>query len=367
MFKGLGLFFILGALIGALDASANAPVVDPSKTLLLRDLEVVENVRAQPGGVWSFSWLTSQATRDNPDWKNAFLNEWAKTQASNGQPLTPRRSHDLLKYWPDNREGKDPFRLLAIVFRLDLRTPEKPAGEGRFVFGLQTDVMESGVDLTLILEYPLPVGTKPGERSLRDWASDIYELESLAGEEKLAHLEKLTRAFSEAPTQLSLRTNDFFLSLEWEMRNFQLKDRQFQLALLPQTPSDSFLQGDSKELIEWVERNSETVLKGTHELPQSWLGGATRVSDDGFKWLTKSGLPENLRAAFSMRTCNGCHAAETGTRFQHVFNRKAGQIARISDFLANDLLVRERDLERILDLEKPVNKNQPKDRRGRVH
>jgi hypothetical protein len=35
--------------------------------------------------------------------------------------------------------------------------------------------------------------------------------------------------------------------------------------------------------------------------------------------------------------------------------------------LAQDLVVREADLERILDLDKPVNKSQPKDRKGRVH
>jgi hypothetical protein len=40
-----------------------------------------------------------------------------------------------------------------------------------------------------------------------------------------------------------------------------------------------------------------------------------------------------VRHKFSLNTCNGCHAGETGTPFTHVFPRAAGVEAKLSDFL----------------------------------
>lgn len=328
------------ALILALPTLAST---EPEGTLLFRDLDVVEGRRASPGGPWSFSELTRRATRGKPDWPQAFLGEWQAQTASNGQPLVPRRSFDLLDYWKRDRE---PFRLLAIVFRLDLRSNELPAGEGRFVFGLNSEVGDTGADLTLILEYPLPTSA---DRSLETWARDLSRLSGLQGEARLEGLERLTQIFSGAPETLNLRTNDFFFSLEWELRNFRLRQGLFEAALLPKTPADSYLQ-NSADLIAWIRQNAEAVLSGNYELPNEMLAGASVVPDDQFAWLKDADLPEPVRRAFSLRTCNGCHAGETETRFQHVMNRRPGEVAKVSDFMVRDLALRARDLDRILGI-----------------
>jgi hypothetical protein len=39
------------------------------------------------------------------------------------------------------------------------------------------------------------------------------------------------------------------------------------------------------------------------------------------------------RHKFSLNTCDGCHGAETGTEFLHVFPRVVGEQSRISGFL----------------------------------
>ena len=49
-------------------------------------------------------------------------------------------------------------------------------------------------------------------------------------------------------------------------------------------------------------------------------------------------IPWPLEASdrFSMSTCVGCHAGETGTAFFHVTPRKAGEAAKLSTFLRTD-------------------------------
>src|SRR5262249_1321889 len=44
-------------------------------------------------------------------------------------------------------------------------------------------------------------------------------------------------------------------------------------------------------------------------------------------------IANDTRHAFAMSTCNGCHAAETGTTFMHIKPRAWNERAELSDFL----------------------------------
>lgn len=68
------------------------------------------------------------------------------------------------------------MRLLAIVYRPDLRDLSKrKAGEGRFVFGV-LDPTEAPLSFTVILEYSLPAKTKT---DVRNWALALQKLSTL--------------------------------------------------------------------------------------------------------------------------------------------------------------------------------------------
>ena len=124
-----------------------------------------------------------------------------------------------------------PFRLLAIMNRMDLRQPGVQAGEGRFVFGV-LDAAGNPLEFTVILEYALPGGTP---EAIQRWARDWHELGQLglSHPDYNAKLQALTdrfaksgvmpgRPFGNALNQI--RTNEVVLAEPWEMREFILTD-----------------------------------------------------------------------------------------------------------------------------------------------
>lgn len=193
------------------------PTTDPMRTLVMREPGVVQDPTrtfspcnnagaivptGNPNGVWSFKTLMT-AMANTPvtnisaqtftnDWLMQWLNESTNVKHSDGLPVSfpiPARP-ELLNVVRTLQPGwnpakpttlnmdKLPFRLLAIVNRIDLAKSSPyergSPGELRFVFGL----IEGGAkgrckqsnEMTVILEYKLPTTSCTGVKWLaNDW------------------------------------------------------------------------------------------------------------------------------------------------------------------------------------------------------
>lgn len=275
-----------------------------------------------------------------------------------------------------------PLRLLAILPRLDLRRTSGgggaysvsngnllDAGEARFVFGF---VLKPGwnpngfvgaeqipgapagcraLPFSVILEYRI---AKCDCEEIRDWAKQWVALKDFVPGTAAynTRLHKLTEQFVRAnanprnPNGSSLgqlRTNEIALSPQflWELREFQLT--QFPFTFLQETTVEDTIEdafnfnvNGTGRLANWVVNQVKPNLFGpTFEqaIPPvpllfsgaSFMAGNSIVPAPGHFWhdaanLNVAGdLTENwARHRVSRAACNGCHAAETGTRFVHV-------------------------------------------------
>jgi hypothetical protein len=171
-------------------------IVDKDKELMIRDLAVVEDSTRTTGtGVWTFGHLMQRlAGSPDPavvssftmDWLNTWMVDQSGDQVPGGQPFPetvrarPSIKTVIIDPWR-SASGcaptgactldmtKAPFRLLAIVNRVDLRqisTDCSPygcefgntaanSGEGRFVFGALNN-FGSPLLFTVIFEFKLP-------------------------------------------------------------------------------------------------------------------------------------------------------------------------------------------------------------------
>jgi hypothetical protein len=328
--------------------------IDRPAELAITSLSVVEDpVRSQPGGAWHFGTLM-RAMAGNQDPSNLvrqWLRTWGAPQQVNGITLPARTKMltQVLGPWEQRSGGTDrpldfstaPFRLLAIVNRMDLRKAGVQAGEGRFVFGV-VDPQGRPLPFTVILEYALP-GTTP--EAVQRWARDWHELGQLglAHPEYKAKLQALTARFAgagvmpERPFGSALnqiRTNEVALAEPWEMREFVLTASGLQPATVKLTPDFGF--ENTVRLGDYIRANQADILAERHVVPESFGGvrflGAGARMPEGFFWRAPNVTAE-ARHKFSLNTCNGCHARETGTEFMHIANRPAGQMAVLSPFL----------------------------------
>jgi hypothetical protein len=106
-----------------------------------------------------------------------------------------------------------------------------------------------------------------------------------------------------------------------------------------QTPAARF--AGTKALSEYTFQNEAAILAETHIVPTTFnasygqvqlLGGqSVNFPLDTF-WVGP-GMDPEVRHKLSLNTCNGCHSAETGTRFAHVMSRKWDEEAPLSAFL----------------------------------
>jgi hypothetical protein len=360
--------------------------IDPARELVITDVSVVDDPLyttwvpgrsdGDPEGAWSFGRLIDNMVdgRMRTPWGRSqfvlhWLRSWERDQVVNGQvvPARPRIREQVTEPWRaasgctgldvlcELDFAKAPFRLLAIIYRPDLRRVPVGrvggyAGQGRFVFGVLGPSGERTL-FTLILEYQLP--SRSREDILR-WAERWHALGSIPfGPEYNARLEELTRGFSGrglVPRQrngsalLQLRTNEVSLAPAgtrlWEMREYVL-GRHGLLELEPVENEPAAAFNGSAELGRWVAWNAEAILAGRHDLPRRYMGrpflaGASEVPDDAGPWQVP-GASEELRRAFSEATCGGCHKGETGTNFLHLRTRERGRASGMSDFLKEQL------------------------------
>ncbi|MFY1828070.1 hypothetical protein ACN47A_19265 [Myxococcus fulvus] len=330
--------------------------VAPENELLITALPVVEDpVRTTNGGVWTFGTLLRRMNGgQNPsELVRTWLKTWEQTRIIGGLPVAgrPRMLSDVLTPWETRSGGPSapldfntaPFRLLAIVNRIDLRSEGHHSGEGRFVFGV-TSPTGNPLPFTVILEYTLP---GDGAEDIQRWARDWHELGALTlgSPAYNARLEALTDRFTQsfvAPGRFmgsaihQVRTNENALDPLWELREFHFDANGLTPAPVALTP-ELVLNG-SPRLASYVQENTAAILAGTHEVPLQFQGQAfiagSALTPFGFAWSVPGADPE-VRHRLSLNTCNGCHAGETQTPFLHVFPRPAGSPSFPSAFLVD--------------------------------
>jgi hypothetical protein len=350
-------------------ACTEAEPIVPLKELVIVDPSVVTSAQASnatdgTGGGLSFHHVMTRLAGPGANvahFTEAFLRNWEVShQVGAGTvPATPNGGLQALlgspNFWPRLANGdldmtRAPFRLLAVVNRLDLAGTDKPNGEGRLVYGV-TSPSGNGIPMTVIFEFNLP---KCAARA--DWAKRWHALGALEfGSAFNDALAALVEGYT-APSDLSqVRTSEVFLSNEWVLREFHLEAGALVTATTAQTPD--FTLNNSAQLIAWVNANAEAILNQTHRVPAELLGGRSRMAFpalqnfnfSGTQWLMgDNGVPlvdGELRHAFANQTCNGCHqsdAAEGGQPvdiFYHVSPTRPVNVGdgtdRLSPFIRN--------------------------------
>jgi len=343
--------------------------VKAENELVITDLTVVGSDLAKPNGPWSFGvLLTNLAGNTDPQvFTKQFVESWLSNQVVDGLTLQARTRMEeiVLKPWRDPVTGiydlaKAPMKLLAIVYRPDLRRQEgvgRDAGEGRFVFAvLRAD--GTPMPFTIIFEYglstqvasaagwakkfhalgALPIGTQPYNDALRAITDLFSGPHSAPGGKPGAFLHQL-------------RTNEIALTLPfadlgplppgtaplWQLREFHVENGLLKPARVALTPVFGF--DGTATLGSYALQNADDIKEGSQRMPSKFKGiqfngVSAEVPTPQFKW-TVPGADETLRSALSLNTCNGCHAGETGTTFLQVGADKLGGPAILSTFVIN--------------------------------
>ncbi|WP_164012215.1 CARDB domain-containing protein [Pyxidicoccus trucidator] len=333
---------------------ATTCTIDRPSELMVTALSVVEDpVRTAPGGAWHIGTLLREMAggQDPSPLARAWLKTWLTKQVVNGLNLPARQEMQtrVLGPWEARSGGagkpldfsKAPFRLLAIVNRMDLRQPGAHAGEGRFVFGV-VDANGAPLEFTVILEYALPGGTP---EAIQKWATDWHELGKLkvGNTGYNAKLQALTDRFAKAGVMTGrqagsalnqIRTNEIELAEPWEMREFVLTAQGLMPETVKLTPAMHF--ENTATLASFIQQNQADIIAERHTVPNSLGGvpflGAMAATPLDFFWRAP-GVSTEARHKFSINTCSGCHAGETQTEFVHVAPRAAGRVAVLSPYL----------------------------------
>jgi hypothetical protein len=362
-----------------------------SQCLMITDLAVVNDPRAAQGGKWSFGYLL-RSMANTPatgiraeELARRWLAHWEQDQTINGFTVHKRDAiQAVIDRWPKLEDGRldldrAPFRLLAIVNRIDLRNNlvlgaprlgDGGAGEGRFVYCL---IDETGSPLNFTVNFEFAVKRHTFEE-VKQWARLWYDLKdlTLGSDEYLQALEAITEQFAapaidpEQPPSGSalaqLRTNEIELGALWEMREFQLDTRNsgyLRQVTVKQNPDISL--DNSQVLLDWITREQNAILDKRHSIPvefptgEPFLAGSSLMRVN-FRWTLPDGADPGLepaRSQFALHTCNGCHFAETNTQFVHIVPRRADKASRLSQFLktpgTGDLALREADLRNLVE------------------
>jgi hypothetical protein len=346
-------------------------------------------------GAFTFGHLMTEMANqpltgiDPSDFVMQWLKTWEVDQTVNGftVPARPNIDAQIINPWLAASGGVKlnlgiaPFRLLAIVNRLDLRAgaggyggATGNAGEARFVFGAVVPGPTCQLlPFTVIFEYGVPIS---GCTNVKTWAQEWVNLSSLTvGTEPYnAALQAITDQFvlrNAAPGKPNgsalnqLRTNEIALSSPWELR-------QFNLLFLPgdflheapvfNTPDNTFnaedpnwnfsTTVDSFIMTEPPIAPPPPSLATPVTVPllfggAAFLGGSALVPPltavpNSYFWngSTLTAPANQQRATMSLNTCNGCHAGETNTFFTHISPTTGlGVPAALSGFLTGETVV----------------------------
>jgi len=308
-----------------------------------------------------------------------WLREWDSVQTINGDVVRDRPLINDLIIVPWLRASgpqldqldmhKAPFRLLAIVSRLDLRKNAAhggvtSAGEARFIFNVLDEEGDT-TQFNVILEYGLDAADCS---DVLDWANAWHSLGSLPfGKNYNAALQSVTDRFtaigaSPGKTNSSainqVRSNEIELNLRaglgedsiWELREFQLPNTSASPVGLVQstvelTPDKQ--RNKTAQLANFANTKAAAILNNSHSMPLSWQGqpfrgGAAQhrlnLGWDGPDHCVTIPNPD-VRHLLSLNTCSGCHGLEeTGTTFKHVEPRQSGSPSVLSSFLTGGMV-----------------------------
>jgi len=137
----------------------------------------------------------------------------------------------------------------------------------------------------------------------------------------------------------------------WELREFRLGAEGLTPVPVAQEPSRDFdvvpravgTGTRSAELGDFLVANADAVRASRFTIPAGWLANSSLVGSGFPAWgNTGSGIvikdssgaavPEDVRHAFALATCAGCHRHETDTRsFLHLGDRRALDPADAND------------------------------------
>jgi hypothetical protein len=367
--------------VGLLPAATSC-TVDPARELFVTDVSVVDDcyrttwtgscpapVPPATRGAWTFGGVIPGVfgTNDRATLSNlvtSWFSFWMTDQVINGDTARARpfTMSDIVDPWLAASGGstldmtKAPFRLTAIVARLDLRQNAahggvETAGEGRFIFNL-LDSQGRPTAFNVILEFGLDAATCA---DVLNWAQIYHALGSLPfGPNFNAALETITdhfTAINASPGKPNgsainqVRTNEIFLAdSEWEQREFHLAASGSPRPLSETTValSPRQLLDHQQVIANFINSNTTAILANNYAVPLSF-GGASflgaagdelrSVSWDGPTPACSKISNKSARSVFSLGTCGGCHSGETGTPFVHVDLRQPGAPAPLSTFL----------------------------------
>lgn len=352
------------------------------RSLIITDLGVIEDPlrtydpytkRGNPKGVWTFGHLMTRLARSTGHdvhpalFTLKWLESWERDQLVNGFPVPARPAvrQQIIQDWnATTGHGKildvdlAPFRLMAIVNRLDLRDNllfgEGSAGEGRFIF-CPIDV-ETGRPLpfTVIFEFVIVRADFAG---VEQWARSWHALKDprlrIGGEYNRA-LERLTDQFfapagADQAALVQVRTSDAALAQPLDLREFRLNRANGQLEIFPVAWNPDPAWNRTPVLARYIDENLALILDNDHEIPGQFAGrpflGGAAPSPDGFFWdgppgHTVQDAPHiEARHKLSLSTCNGCHGADAfpagtpGAARFHVVPREAGRPSALSGFM----------------------------------
>ena len=357
--RGLGLAVALALL--AVCGESHAGAIDPHRSLLITDAAVLTDpertVDACSGSatlpVWSLGYLMKEMVAQRSDvTPQELVRQWltlfGTPQNVNGQTVAPRNVDPvLLRPWAET--GFDlsriPFRLLAIVNRLDLRRgPLQVAengGEVRFIFGAVDLAHECRpLRFTVIVEYGV---RKKGCHALQDWARQWAALSELEFSDPRyrAGLEKLTRPLIASDPVIAkpnhswldqLRTNEADLGTDgvWEMREFRIDPRKGTLRQEPLTMTPRGDLNSTPALGLFLSSIAPGLDRHDYQVPRSYpsgtpfLGAVARLPNADTFWDAPNYGNKASRHFFSLNTCTGCHGRETNTAFVHIDPRTGG-------------------------------------------
>jgi len=367
--------------------------VSAEKSLLIKHPSVVEDPArtfdpcrnggsGTPLGKWTFGFLMTQIANqpysgiDPADLVLQWVELSRHFQTVNEWLVFPSQNWDsILNAWPRLRDGRldlarAPFKLLAIVNRVDLRDNliygGSNSGEARFVFGFQRCDVSPTDDsrrppLTVILEYGIK---KRGCNAMKDWAGQWSALGNLSlGSQAYNNaLEAITDQFTlagvapEKPNGSALnqlRTNGGVNEEFWQFREFRLLPPGARATpLLPDTVKQSPDVGilnigypNPDALSDFVNENTTSILVDRHVVPlkyqgQRFRGGSWNAGIGPSGWNSTSIVNREARHKFALQTCNGCHSLETGTptgqalrEFFHIAPAISGSEALLSGFM----------------------------------
>ncbi|MEM8892633.1 MAG: hypothetical protein AAGD28_31920, partial [Bacteroidota bacterium] len=361
------------------------PVLPPPpsvarNSLLITDLDVIEDPSrtynvctgaGTPMGAWTFGKLMTEMVNtpltgvSASDFVKAWITTWTSDLTVHGDRLLEGfREEEVLNRWLTASSARGlptgeldlsiaPFRLLAIVNRIDLREnpgySSKNAGEARFVFGMiGTDGCEA-IDHVTILEYGI---NKRGCTAVKSWGQQWYDLKDfeLGSSDYNTRLQAITDQFSlanAAPSKpngsainqvrTNVRTGTFPF---WDFREFHLnKDNHLlQNEFVAMTPQSDFQGGSNRRFIaNFINENVRDILNKDYEVPETYAGraflgaragldGSSESGVAGFTWdgdvawtatspATQPGMVSSHKARhfFAINTCSGCHGLETNT------------------------------------------------------